>query len=68
MNFTSRGEETNLNSLPLVGILDFPSVHYQYETEHPQKIIIIQNYFFLTDAPHFNAWLTNQIELARVKC
>ncbi|WP_405153086.1 hypothetical protein [Paenibacillus sp. FSL K6-0108] len=31
--------------------------HSQYEHEHPDKIVIIQNYYFLKDAAHFNAWL-----------
>lgn len=67
MDFISRDEEAQLNSLPLVGLLDSSSVHYQYEIEHPEKIIIIQNYFFLKDASHFNSWLTNQVEYSRIK-
>nr|WP_145403887.1 hypothetical protein [Paenibacillus xylanexedens] len=67
MDFISRDEEAQLNSLPLVGLLDSSSVHYQYEIEHPEKIIIIQNYFFLKDASHFNSWLTNQVEYSIIK-
>ncbi|WP_144424654.1 hypothetical protein [Paenibacillus xylanivorans] len=42
---------------PVIGPVDSSFFHSQYEHEHPTKIVIIQNYYFLKDAAHFNDWL-----------
>jgi hypothetical protein len=47
---------------PVIGTVDSTLFHSQYEYEHPNKIVIIQNYFFLKDAAHFNDWLKTRTE------
>lgn len=47
---------------PVIGLLDSSLFHSQYEHEHPNKIVIIQNYYFLKDAAHFNVWLKRRCE------
>ncbi|SHN81950.1 hypothetical protein SAMN04487896_4899 [Paenibacillus sp. ov031] len=47
---------------PVIGTVDSSLSHSQYEHEHPNKIVIIQNYYFLKDAAHFNDWLKRRTE------
>ncbi|MDK8192513.1 hypothetical protein QP794_20720 [Paenibacillus sp. UMB7766-LJ446] len=46
----------------VIGVVDSTLFHSQYEHEHPTKIVIIQNYYFLKDAAHFNDWLKERCE------
>ncbi len=57
-----------MDSHSVIGTIESSSIYLRYELEHPERIVIIQDYYFLKDAAHFNAWLTNQVESTIVLC
>lgn len=55
---TDKGIKPSNSSL--IGTVNLQLFYFRYESEYPNKIVIIQDYYFLKDAEHFKCWLQLQ--------